>query len=50
MNPDQDKKTETFLVVQGLRLLTPSAGALGSISISGQGTRFHMPQLTVPMP
>ena len=37
----------TSLVVQWLRLHTPNAGGLGSIP--GQGTRAHMPQLSVPM-
>ena len=32
----------TSLVVQWLRLRTPTAGNLGSYP--GQGTRFHMPQ------
>ncbi|TEA28986.1 hypothetical protein DBR06_SOUSAS11410026, partial [Sousa chinensis] len=36
------------LVVQWLRLCTPNAGGLGSIS--GRGTRSHMPQLRVRMP
>ena len=34
---------ETFLVVQGLTLHAPNAGAPGLIP--GQGTRSHMPQL-----
>ena len=34
---------ETFLVVQGLTLHAPNAGAPGSIP--GQGTRSHMLQL-----
>ena len=34
-------------MVQGLRLPTPSTGGLGSIS--GQGTRSHMPPLRVGM-
>ena len=37
------KITGTSLVVQWLRLETPNTGGLGSIS--GQGTRSHMPQL-----
>ena len=44
---DNNKKV-TSLVVQWLRLHTPSAGSLGSIT--GQGTRSHMPQLRVCMP
>ena len=36
------------LVVQWLRLLSPSAGGLGSIL--GQGTRSYMPQLRLHMP
>ncbi|TEA37243.1 hypothetical protein DBR06_SOUSAS10010019, partial [Sousa chinensis] len=36
------------LVVQWLRPRTPSAG--GSGSIPDQGTRSHMPQLSVRMP
>ena len=35
-------------MVQWLRLHAPNAGALGSIL--GQGTRSHMPQVTVYMP
>ena len=38
----------TSLVVQWLRPHTPDAGAPGSIS--GWGTKFHMPQLRVLMP
>ena len=38
---------ETALLVQGLRLCAPNAGDLGSIS--GQGIRSHMPQLSVCM-
>ena len=34
---------KTQMMVQWLRLCTPSAGGLGSIP--GQGTRSHMPQL-----
>ena len=37
--------TETSLVVQWLRLYTPSAGDPGSRL--GQGTRSHVPQLSV---
>ena len=37
--------TGTFLVGQCLRLCFPSTGDVGSIS--GQGTRFHVPQLSV---
>ena len=36
------------LVVQWLRLRVPNAGGLGSIP--GQGTRSHMPQLTLKQP
>ena len=36
----------TSLVVQGLGLLAPDAGGLGSIP--GQGTRPHMLQLEIP--
>ena len=36
------------LVVQWLRLNTPSARGLGSVP--GQGTRSHMPQLRIHMP
>ena len=36
---------ETFLVVQGLTLHAPNAGAPGSIP--GQGTRSHMLQLKI---
>ena len=36
------KRNGTSLVAQWLRLLAPKAG--GSGSISGQGTRIHMPQ------
>ena len=36
------------LVVQWLRLLSPSAGGLGSIL--GQGTRSYRPQLRVHLP
>ena len=39
---------ETSLVVQWLRLCTPSAGGPGLIS--GQGTRSHMPQLRICTP
>ena len=39
---------ETFLVVQGLTLHAPNAGAPGSIP--GQGTRSHMPHPRVHMP
>ena len=35
----RDKQRGTSLVVQGLRLCTPSAGGLGSIP--GQRARFH---------
>ncbi|TEA42750.1 hypothetical protein DBR06_SOUSAS1610279, partial [Sousa chinensis] len=35
-------------VVQWLRLHTPNAGGPGSIP--GQGTRSHMPQISVHMP
>ena len=35
----------TSLVVQLLRLHAPNVGGLGSIS--GQGTRSHMPQLKI---
>ena len=35
------------MVVQRLRLHTPSAGGLGNIH--GQGTGVHMPQLSVSM-
>ncbi|TEA24312.1 hypothetical protein DBR06_SOUSAS4410010, partial [Sousa chinensis] len=38
----------TSLVVQWLRLHTPSEGGLGSIP--SQGTRSHMPQIRVHMP
>ena len=38
----------TSLVVQELRLHTPNAGDLGSIS--GQGTRSHMPTLKIKDP
>ena len=38
----------TSLVVQWLRLCTPSAGA--SCSTPGQGTRSRIPQLRVRMP
>ena len=37
------KGHRNFLVVQRLRLCTPSTG--DSSSIPGQGTRYHMPQL-----
>ena len=37
----------TSLVVQWLRLHTPNAGSLGSIS--GQGTTSHMPQLRLEL-
>ena len=45
---DNDVKAfiRTSLVVQWLRLLTPSAGGLGAIP--GQGTRSCMPQLKIP--
>ena len=36
------------LVVQWLRLQAPGAGDLGSVP--GQGTRTHMPQLSIPKP
>ena len=36
---------QTSLVVQWLRLHTPKAGGPGSIP--GQGTKFHMPQLSI---
>ena len=39
-------KWGTSLVVQWLRLRTPSAG--GPSSIPGQGTRSHMPQIKIP--
>ena len=38
----------TSLVVRWLRLYAPNAGDPGSIP--GQGTRTHMPQLSVLMP
>ena len=38
----------TFLLVQWLRYHTPNAEGLGSIP--GQGTRSHIPQLTVCIP
>ena len=38
---------ETSLVVQGLRLCTPSAGGLGLIP--DQGARSYMPQLSIFM-
>ena len=41
------KQVGTSLVVQWLRLHTPSAGGPGSIP--GRGTRSHMPQLRVRM-
>ena len=41
------KSDQDFLVVQWLRHHTLNAGGLGSIP--GQGTRFHMLQLTVHM-
>ena len=37
---------ETFLVVQGVTLHAPNAGAPGLIP--GQGTRFHTLQLSLP--
>ena len=40
-------KTGTSLVVQWLRLRAPNAGGPGSIP--GQGTRSHVPQLSVPV-
>ena len=39
----ESKRTETFLVVQWLRLHAPSAGSLSSIP--GRGTRSHLLQL-----
>ena len=39
----QEKKKESSLVVQWLRLHAPNAGGLGSIS--GQGTRTHVPDV-----
>ena len=39
-------KRGTFLVDQWLRLCAPNAGVPGSIS--GQGSRFHTPQLKIP--
>ena len=43
----QQEHFETSLVVQWLRLHTPSAGGLGLIP--GQGTRSCMPQLRARM-
>ena len=43
----QDNARGTSLVVQWVRLPAPNAGSL--CSIPGQGTRFHMPQLSVTM-
>ena len=40
-----DQKLGTSLEVQWLRISAPNAGDLGSIP--DQGTRSHMPQLTV---
>ena len=40
-------KPGTSLVLQWIRLHTPSE-CRGPGSISGQGTRFHMPQLKIP--
>ena len=45
---DQEDMTGTSLVVQWLRCDIPNAGHPGSIS--GQGTRSHMPQLRDYMP
>ena len=39
----EKKKKESSLVVQWLRLHAPNAGGLGSIS--GQGTRTHVPEV-----
>ncbi|TEA42189.1 hypothetical protein DBR06_SOUSAS6810110, partial [Sousa chinensis] len=41
---------ETSLMVQWLRLCTPTAGGPFSCSIPGRGTRSHMPQLRVRVP
>ena len=41
-------KPRTSPVVQWLRLCPPNAGGLGSIT--GKGTRSHMPQLSACMP
>ena len=40
-----ERAEQTFLVVQGLTLHAPNAGAPGSIP--GQGTRSHMLQLKI---
>ena len=45
---DQGHTLGTSLVVQWLRLCTPTAGSLGSVP--GQGTRSRTPQLSVHMP
>ena len=44
----KNNKKVTSLVVRWLRLHTPNAGSLGSIT--GQGPRSHMPQLRICMP
>ena len=43
----KSKSSQDFLVVPWLRLCTPSARSPGSIT--GQGTRPHMPQLKIPV-
>ena len=45
---ESEMRQGTSLVVQWLRLHTPNAGDPGSIP--GQGTRCHMPQLSIYMP